>query len=139
MEMHLIREPSNDVCTIGSLYIDDRFECFCLEDPVREIEGQPVESWKIPGKTAIPRGRYQVEITYSNRFSKYLPELENVPGFSGIRMHCGNTDADTSGCILLGTKTDGNSLIESKNAFDLFMPILQHAINNSEIVWITIE
>ena len=72
-----------------------------LEDQVREVVGEPVSEWKVPGKTAIPAGRYKVLITFSNRFQKLMPQLMDVPGFTGVRIHAGNTAADTEGCLLL--------------------------------------
>ena len=139
MEILVKREIFNDECTIGSLFINDKFECYSLEDPVREIEGVPVESWKIKGKTAIPRGRYRVIITHSKRFGKDLPELENVPGFTKIRIHGGNTSKDTEGCILLGQMRGNNSLVYSQMAMKLFMPILKYALTNDEECWVTVE
>lgn len=75
---------------------------YSLEDVVREVEGQPVEAWKVNGKTAIPSGRYRLSWTMSNRFRRKMLLLEDVPGFAGVRVHGGNRAADTEGCILLG-------------------------------------
>lgn len=81
--------------------------CWSLEDPVREIAGQPVASWKIPGKTALPRGTYRVIVTRSARFSRkaghdvFLPLILDAPGFVGGRLHGGNDADDTEGCPLV--------------------------------------
>ena len=56
--------------TEGVLYTDGAAECFTLEDPVREVPGQPVEQWKIDGDTAIPVGLYKVVIDFSDRFKR---------------------------------------------------------------------
>lgn len=79
---------------IGELTIDGVHQCFTLEDKVREK--------KIFGKTAIPPGRYEVTVSFSNHFQKKLPLLMNVPNFEGVRIHSGNTAKDTEGCILVG-------------------------------------
>ena len=88
--------------TIGSMTVDGDWQCWTLEDPVREVPDQPVAQWKVPGKTAIPAGRYRVDITVSARFKRLLPLLAAVPGYEGVRIHAGNTSADTEGCILIG-------------------------------------
>jgi hypothetical protein len=90
----LKRQWYTDKSTIGELFIGFDRECFTLEDTVRAV--------KVQGETAIPAGRYEVIINYSNRFQKYLPMLLDVPGFEGIRIHSGNDPADTHGCILVG-------------------------------------
>ena len=97
--------------TIGKFYIDGVYHCFTLEDAVREVEGQPVESWKIKGETAIPKGTYKVVLDFSTHFQKTLPHILNVPGYEGVRIHQGNTDKDTEGCILLGSTWGGGNFI----------------------------
>ena len=107
--------------TIGKLYIDDVYQCFTLEDKVRDGE-------KIDGQTAIPYGTYSVVIDHSNRFNRDMPHILNVPGFEGIRIHSGNTSADTEGCLLLGTTWAGKDFVgNSKLAFDQFFDKLQKA------------
>ena len=101
--MRLIREPSRDDCTHGVLFIDGHFECHILEDVIRERPGQPVETWKIIGRTAIPEGEYQIALTQSQRFGRVLPLLVDVPGFAGVRLHPGNASLDTDGCLLPGS------------------------------------
>lgn len=95
MKLLLKRQPSSAKSTIGELYVDGVFECHTLEDVVRDV--------KIHGETAIPAGTYKVIINMSNRFKRLLPLLLNVPDFEGVRIHSGNSDADTSGCVLVGT------------------------------------
>lgn len=108
MKLTLVREP-NKYFTLGKLYIDDVLFCHTVEDKDRLSEGLP----KVFGETAIPKGTYKVIINKSNTFSKmagtdvFLPLLLNVPGFEGVRIHSGNTAADTEGCIIVGlTRTD---------------------------------
>lgn len=99
--------------TIGKLYIDDAYFCDTLEDTVRSI--------KIAGKTAIPAGTYKVKKTMSPRFKTILPEILNVPNFTGVRIHSGNTAKDTDGCLLLGLNKAKGAVLCSKNAMAFFM------------------
>jgi hypothetical protein len=92
--------------TKDDILVNGQAFCHGLEDPVREIYNKPVSSWKIRGDTAIPYGTYPVEITYSNRFKRSMPQIIDVPGFEGIRIHGGNTTADTEGCLLVGNSVD---------------------------------
>lgn len=141
MRIKLQRHASISDCTIGELSIDGRFECYTLEDTVREIRGVPVSVWKIPGQTAIPVGHYPVEITQSQRFKKPLPLLLNVPGFIGIRIHAGNTAANTEGCILVGKEVapDNRSIRRSADAFkDLYIEI-QEALDAGDAVTIDVK
>ena len=133
MEIQLIRDTFSPTCTIVKLAIDGVFECFSLEDFVRR-EGAA----KVPGRTAIPYGRYELMITHSERFQRSLPILLGVPGFQGIRIHPGNTDADTEGCILVGRTKGVNFIGESKSAFAALSLKLQKALSDGK-VFIVIE
>ena len=132
MELILKRGISLDGATLGHLSIDGAPECFTLEDVIR------APGAKVPGATAIPVGRYQVIIDWSNRFQKPMPHVLNVPGFDGIRIHCGNTAADTEGCILLGSNATRSTITGSVQAFDKFFPKLQAALKLGP-VFITIS
>lgn len=110
MQLTLIRGPSTSHSTPGTLLVDGKFECYTLEDVVRDK--------KIPGETAISVGTYRVIIDMSNRFKRLLPLLIDVPGFAGIRIHPGNTDADTEGCILVGQSRSKDFVGSSRLAFD---------------------
>lgn len=124
MKLRLERHPTGLTCTIGELFVNGVFQCHTLEDPIREKKGQPVKSWKVPGDTAIPAGTYKVEITFSPRFHEDLPLLFGVPGFEGIRIHAGNTDSDTEGCILVGTWSGGEFIRESRKALEALLDAL---------------
>lgn len=127
MKLTLNRNPSGVSCTIGDLIVDGEFFCNTLEDVVRPE--------KIPGKTAIPAGTYRVEVTPSARFKVPLPLLHDVPNFSGIRIHAGNTDQDTEGCILVGTWRGGESISNSRQALNGLMDLLEiAAISKREIM-----
>ena len=131
MEISVHRYRATADATIGLLEIQDKFRCFVLEDTERP--GQP----KVFGKTAIPTGRYEVVLTYSDKFERTMPLLLKVPNFDGIRIHPGNTSADTEGCILIGHVQDTDQILESRNCFDLLYPIIASAAAK-EKVFITI-
>ena len=139
MKLELKRFEFGTDWTIGKLFMDGKLVCFTLEDKVREVEGQPVETWKVAGKTAIPKGEYQVIIAFSNRFQAPRPHVLNVPGFAGIRIHTGNSSGDTEGCILVGeTWSGGNFIGNSARAYVQFFPQLQAALNLKEIVTLVV-
>lgn len=115
--------------TIGRLYIDDVYQCFTLEDKVRP------SGVKVMHETAIPAGKYNVTIDLSEHFKKELPRVNDVPGFDGIRIHSGNTDLDTSGCILVGKDWPGGDMIqESRVAFDKLFPQMKEALAKGETI-----
>lgn len=125
---------------VGRLRADNAWQCFTLEDAIREIEARPVSEWKIPGCTAIPRGTYEVLVTPSARFARRLPILLNVPGFTGIRIHAGNSSSDTEGCILVGRVWDGGDRIgQSMSALVALQKSIEQAIGNGKKVYIEVE
>lgn len=95
IHLHASRIDYTDTTTIALLAVNGTFWGYTLEDRRRP------PGLKIHGKTCIPAGKYRLRVTRSARFEAWLPELENVPGFSGIRLHGGNTHADTEGCPLI--------------------------------------
>jgi hypothetical protein len=113
----LTRLQVDPTVTIGELTIGPKHICWVLEDPVREIPGVPVEEWKIKGQTAIPYGRYRIQRTFSNRFGHTTPQLLDVPGYEGIRIHPGNTASDTEGCLLPGLERMASSVGSSQLAY----------------------
>lgn len=137
MKIRLERSPSAGDCTIGEITVDGQDECYSLEDRVRETEGA-VGSWKVAGSTAIPRGVYRVVITYSNRFQRDLPLLEDVPGFTGVRIHPGNTAEDTEGCILVGRGKTDKTVTESRAAFNALYAKIEQGLQDGDHVEIAI-
>jgi hypothetical protein len=119
-----------DQSTVGELYIGLERGCYTLEDTVRK-EGE-----KIYGKTAIPAGRYEVVLNYSNRFKKFLPLLLNVPNFEGVRIHSGNRPEDTEGCILLGKTYNVDQpdyIFESRAAFTELMAKIEPEFKTKKV------
>lgn len=142
MEILLQRVAKKDKYTIGKLYINDQYFCDTLEDTDRgltqSMTEQQIKSKKVYGETAIPTGIYRVIISYSNRFKKQMPLLLNVPGFSGIRIHTGNTEKDSLGCILVGKNKAVGKVLESRDTYNKLFSILQKA-DKKETIKITIK
>lgn len=126
--------------TVGEIAIDGKKMGFTLEDEVREKPGQPVQKWKVAGATAIPAGEYPVQVTMSNRFKRLLPLLLDVPGFTGVRIHPGNSSGDTEGCILVGTTWGGGDWISnSRAAFNGIHALINGAYTRGERITLSIE
>lgn len=124
MNITVQRIDKNDHRCIGLLTMPE-FTCHTLEDTERDV--------KIMGKTAIPKGTYEVVVNYSNRFKKMLPLLIDVPNFSGVRIHSGNTSEDTEGCILIGMERSFDSITHSRIAMSKFMPILMKWLKKEKV------
>lgn len=133
MEIELRRKWKTENSTIGELFINGVYECYTLEDKER-----PEKAKKVFGKTAIPIGRYEIVINYSNAFKTFLPLLLNVKGFLGIRIHTGNNEHDTLGCILVGSRKAENKILNSRAASrDLFKKMTTAA--KREKIYITVK
>jgi hypothetical protein len=128
MELIVKRTTRTEKSTIGELWIDGKFFCYTLEDKDRGLKQtdaqERIKAKKVFGATAIPAGRYEVKLTYSNRFKKVMPQIMNVPGFEGIRIHAGNTDKDTEGCLLVGMEKTVDSVLKSRVAFSRLLDLL---------------
>ena len=85
---------------IGDIHTNNKFFCYSLEDEIR------ADGVKRYGVTAIKADTYEIEVTYSNKFKREMILIKNVPQFSGIRMHGGNTSENSLGCILTAFNTD---------------------------------
>ena len=133
MNLILKRIHEGETFTVGQLYEETKYGlspiCYTLEDKVRQVEGKPVKEWKVQDKTAIPTGTYDVAVTMSNRFKVKLPLLQDVEGFTGVRIHSGNHSGNTEGCILVGMTWDGKSdwIGSSKVAMSALMPIIENS------------
>lgn len=101
--------------TMGTLTVDGMPECYTLEDVVRTAQGEDIHDVKVPGETAIPAGTYRVEMDQSPKFGR-VPHLRDVPGFTDILIHAGNTVKDTEGCILVGLTRKPSALEQSRVA-----------------------
>lgn len=138
MKLELIRVVLTPRCTVGVLRVDGVHQCFVLEDTSR------APGVKVPGQTAIPEGRYRVEITHSPRFGVDMPLVLEVPGFQGIRIHAGNTKDDTEGCPLPGRhvlllNAGEYQVTESRAAYVELFALLDAARRRSESVELVVS
>lgn len=110
-------------------------ECDTLEDVCRQAKGVAwAPEMKVQNQTCIPFGLYEVVLTWSNRFQRILPLVLGVPSFEGIRIHPGNDDVDTDGCILVGTRgTKADWISDSRRAFGLLFIQLEGAARKEKI------
>lgn len=154
MKIKIDRKWKKEKYTIGRLYINDQLFCNTLEDADRgltqDMSLAKIISKKIYGKTAIPAGTYNITLNVrSPKFSKYnfyketcdgyLPRLLDVPGFSGILIHVGSDESNTSGCILIGYNTIKGKLTDGKKAFAKLYEKMQEACDKGEEIIITIK
>lgn len=126
----LRRVQLDDDVTIGELTIGGKHICWTCEDAEREV--------KIPGKTAIPRGRYKVVRTWSPRFQVTMPLLLDVPNFEGVRIHPGNDADDTEGCILPGLERRPKGVGSSQAAYRELLKWLDTIEHQGLEAWIEI-
>ena len=142
MELRLLRKWQVSESTLGELFDGSDRICFTLEDRVRPGD---IFQVKIPGKTAIPAGRYRMVITYSPRFKRDLPLLEDVPNFTASRIHAGNRAEDTEGCIIVGNaigdvEGDGpDDVLQSRIAESAVLRRIKAALDEGDECFITIE
>ena len=152
MELILERIAKRKTYTIGRLYIrrqvmdeylpgtaDDYF-CDTLEPTWRDYEHG---AYKVKGRSAIPEGRYAIVISWSPKFKQWLPILLGGPEFNkqwqGIRIHAGNTAADTEGCILVGKNREVGKVLDSRIWVHRLKQKIVEAKGRGEPVWITIK
>lgn len=143
MELILDRKWCKDTYSIGRLYIDGQFFSNTLEDKDRgltqSMSEADVKKIKVYGETAIPKGKYNVVINYSNKFKRLMPYIMNVKGFEGIRIHEGSTAKDSLGCILVGNNTAVGRISNSKSTYTKLYSKLKTAFNKGEKITLTIK
>lgn len=154
MEILVYRKWPKGDYTVGRMFIDGQLVGNTLEDADRGLSDamseDTIRNRKIYGSTAIPRGRYIVDMnTYSPKFAKYdfykevcggkLPRLKGVKGFEGILIHCGVDQTNTEGCILVGLNTKRGKLTDSKETFKKIYALMKEAHNRGENIYITVE
>lgn len=130
MKLLLVRDEPDQYRMFGELFVDGVWECVTLEDPVRPV--------KIKGITAIPAGRYRISMEDSPHFGPDTLTINDVPGFSFVRVHSGNTEMDTEGCLLVGQAKNSLGLLRSAAALRALKPKVAAGLEDGE-VWLTIE
>ena len=129
MKIELVRIAFKNTYTIGKLYVDGKYECDVLEDVDRGLDSSMSESEilekKVKGQTAIPTGHYVINITYSPKYKRMMPLLLDVKGFSGIRIHSGNSSKDTEGCLLVGKNKQVGKVLESRDTYKRLFKMMQ--------------
>lgn len=154
MELLVDRKWKKQSYTISNLYINGEWFCNCLEDADRGLDNSMSEDMirtlKKPSITAIPRGTYEITLdVVSPKYSKVqfykdvcngkVPRLKNVKGFDGILIHAGNTDKDSSGCLLVGQNKVKGQVVNSKETFKQLYKLLQDRRSKGEKITIKIE
>ena len=128
MRLTLMRIANRPTYCIGKLYIDGVYFCDVLEDTDRglkdEMSEEEILSKKVKGETAIPTGIYPITLTYSPKYKKTMPLVNNVKGYSGIRIHSGNTHKDTEGCLLVGKNKEVGKVLYSRVTYNALYNIL---------------
>ena len=105
MKLTVVRTQFGTDATNGMLFIDGIFECYTLEDQYQAV--------KVMHETCIPEGTYDIKFrTVGGFHEKYkkrygndhygMLHLQDVPNFTYILIHAGNTDEHTSGCLIVG-------------------------------------
>lgn len=131
MKVRIERKWKKDGYTVGRVYIDDVFFCNSMEDKDRGLRQDmsvgEISRLKVDGVTAIPTGKYKVSMTFSPKYKREMPHVMNVKGFTGIRIHSGNTAADSEGCILLGNNNRVGWISNSRETCKRFEQMLINA------------
>ena len=129
MRIELVRIAFKDTYTIGKLYVDGKYFSDVLEDVDRGLDSSMTESEilekKVKGQTAIPTGHYVINITYSPKYKRMMPLLLDVKGFSGIRIHSGNSSKDTEGCLLVGKNKKVGMVLESRDTYQQLFKMME--------------
>ena len=129
MRIELVRIAFKSTYTIGKLYVDGKYFCDVLEDVDRGLKSSMSESEilekKVKGQTAIPTGHYAINITYSPKYKRMMPLLLDVKGFSGIRIHSGNSSKDTEGCLIVGKNKKVGMVLESRDTYQRLFKMME--------------
>lgn len=154
MEIRIDRRWKKDTYTISNLYIDGEWFCNALEDKDRGLRSDmgewEIKKIKVYGETAIPSGRYQIDMNtvspkykgvkwYKENFGGRMPRLIGVKGFIGVLIHCGNSALDSLGCILVGLNKQKGKVLESRATFLKLWKLMEKARKAGEEIWITIQ
>ena len=131
-----LKRDGIDSPNYGEMFADGLLLGQTLEDKDCHLEDG---GEKLYGESAIPRGRYRVTLSYSNRFKRVMPEVHDVPGFSGVRIHGGNDEVDTLGCPLLGRIRTATGIADCRRANEHLIDLLEYAAERNEEVWLVVS
>lgn len=137
----VVRVTSGENFTPGVMYLDNVRFCYTCEDEDRFLENVPdsIKEAKVYGKTAIPRGLYRLTVDFSPHFGKQLPLVNDVPGFSGIRIHGGNTAEDSLGCILAVKVRTANGIAQCADTVKRIIDAVESAEELGIESWLKVE
>lgn len=153
MKIRVDRAWKRPEYVISRFIIDGMRVCECLEDADRGLRQDMSETTirrdKIYGRTAIPTGRYRIDMeTYSPKFgcrsfykevcNGMVPRLVDVPGYEGVLVHAGNTCEDTQGCLLTGENKVKGKVVNSQATFRRVYKMMKEAHDRGEEIWITV-
>jgi hypothetical protein len=136
MEIWIIRDTEGPDYTLGRLYVNQKFLGHTCEDKDRHLEKDPEA--KVYGKSAIPTGVYEADLSLSSRFKKVMPIIHGVAGFEGIRIHGGNTAADTLGCPLLGAVRSRYGVFNCAEVNERLIHMMEQAKAAGEKITVTV-
>lgn len=141
LSLVLIREETKPVedgewFTPGKMFANGQMFCQTCEDRDRKLE---VGGVKVKGQTAIPRGKYKVIVTFSNRFQRPLPEVLDVPGYTGVRFHGGNKAEDSEGCILIGQVRTDTGIANCRPTVERLIKMIESAEDTGGSVWLEVK
>lgn len=134
MELSILRTEFYDHCTLGELSVDGRFMGHTLEGAIKSNNSMGVISIQ-----AIPTGRYELSVSYSNRFKEKLPLISNVPYFSNVRLYSEANAIDIKGCILIGYQKHSNMILKNKEAMKELLEILALELNKNNLVYLRVS
>lgn len=142
MEIQVNRIARKDGYTVGRMSLSGEYFCDTLEDTDRGLNStmsvDEILAKKIKAQTAIPTGKYDVILTFSPRFKRVLPLLLSVKGYEGIRLHAGNTNKATEGCLLVGENKAKGQVLNSRTTLEKLMSVLLECEKRKEKISITI-
>ena len=138
MHIHAHRNVFTDESTISMVTVNDDFVCNLLEDTDRRLEDG---NQKVYGRTAIPRGFYEIKMDYSPKYKRNMPHVLDVPQYEGIRIHPGNKADDTEGCLIPGYYDDTRKdwVSNSKVAYEKLLSMMLNAWTAGEKVTLEIS
>lgn len=154
MELKVKRKAFEKDYTIGNLYIDGKFFSNTIEDFDRGLtQDMPLEeikAKKVYGKTAIPKGTYEIDMntvspkfkdrSWAKPYGGKIPRLVNVPCYEGVLVHVANQASELAGCLAVGNNSIKGMVTDSTRTFHTLMSkYLLPAKVRGESITITIE